>query len=298
MNVEETKALMRRFDIRPTRSLGQNFLIDDRVVSRICASVQIQPLDLIIEIGPGMGALTTALAASAGCVTAIEIDRHMLPVLEFVLSGYKNTSIIHQDACKVDFGRIASDWTHHVKVAANLPYYITTQLVQKLLMELPQATTMLLMMQREAAERLFAQPGNKEYGPVAVLAYLYGTCKTILTVPPSAYLPQPAVSSLVIQLTRHDHTQMSKEQEMSSSVRAWQAVSANQLQAFSKLLEACFRQRRKTLYNCLRQSGYLRDSNRLSRFLIGNGLPVDVRAEGLKPGHFLDLYFHLQERLP
>ncbi|NLW12123.1 MAG: ribosomal RNA small subunit methyltransferase A, partial [Clostridiaceae bacterium] len=194
MDLQETRQLLTEYDIRPTRSLGQNFLIDDRVVDRVCEGIELTQNDFLLEIGPGLGSLTRELSA-AKAVSAVEIDRHMVEVLSATLSEFNNISIIHADALKTDFCGLA-EGHDSVKVAANLPYYITTQLIEKLLIELARSKLMLLMMQKEAADRLFALPGNKLYGPVSVLVSLYGKAMKYQKVSASSYYPRPHVDSV------------------------------------------------------------------------------------------------------
>ena len=174
MDKQETLALCEQFQIRPTKSLGQNFLIQESVSRRIAALADLSSSDLVIEIGPGLGALTVELAAAAGKVIAIEIDRHLIPALQYKMSQFANSTIIHEDALKTNLRQLTDGWTGPVKLAANLPYYITTPLIEKMIVELPQSTAMILMLQNEAADRLLAKPGSKLYSPLAILAVQYG----------------------------------------------------------------------------------------------------------------------------
>jgi len=272
MNRQETLAILEQHGIRPTRSLGQNFLTDDRVVERICQCAALSENDLVLEIGPGIGGLTRAMARQAGRVVAIEIDRHVMPALRDVLADRHNCTILHMDALEADLAALAADWSGPVKVVANLPYYITTPLISKALVELPQCTQMVLMIQKEAAARVSATPGSKQYGPLAVLAACFGKARRELVVSPGSFYPQPGVDSCVISLTRENKMQLAH----------WPA--------FQRFLEACFAQRRKTLANSLRAAGYPADQlARLPAILAGLGLPDNVRAEMLTAEQFIVL---------
>lgn len=297
MSYNETRALIDKHDIRPTRSLGQNFLIDDRVVSSICEAAELCMEDLVIEIGPGLGVLTLAAAKMAGQVTAIEIDRHMLPVLNDVLAGCDNTRIVMQDALAVDLPKLAAGWQGKTKVAANLPYYITTEMVVRLISRLPFAAIMILMMQKEAADRIFAMPGSKMYGPSSVLAHLYGDIEKIMTVPASAYYPQPHVASVIIKLTRREPQSnfMLNPPDCIKTNDRIDLVKTDWL-ALTKFIEACFCQRRKTLVNSLKQSSYSAfASDCLKGYLKNNALGLDARAESIEPPRFLDMFYLFQQ---
>lgn len=279
MNRQETLAILEQHGIRPTRSLGQNFLTDDRVVERIGQCAALSPQDLVLEIGPGIGGLTRALAGQAGQVIAIEIDRHILPALRDVLSDRHNCTILHNDALETDLAALAADWPGPVKVVANLPYYITTPLISKALVELPQCTRMVLMIQKEAAARVTATPGSKQYGPMAVLAACFGKARRELIVSPGSFYPQPGVDSCVINLTRENKMQ---------NVH-WPA--------FQRFLEACFTQRRKMLANSLRAAGYTADQlAKLPAILARLGLPDHIRAEMITAEQFVEIYKVISEK--
>ncbi|HAL74752.1 MAG TPA: ribosomal RNA small subunit methyltransferase A [Clostridiales bacterium] len=273
MNRQETLAILEQHGIRPIRSLGQNFLTDDRVVERICQCAALAQNDLILEIGPGIGGLTRAMARQAGQVVAIEIDRHIIPALRDVLADQHNCTILHKDALETDLTALAADWTGQVKVVANLPYYITTPLITKALVELPQCTQLVLMIQKEAASRVMATPGSKQYGPMAVLAACFGKAHRELVVSPGSFYPQPGVDSCVISLTREHKAQL------------------DQWPAFQQFLEACFTQRRKMLTNSLRAAGYSADRlTRLPAILAELGLPDGIRAEMITAEQFVAIY--------
>lgn len=283
MNLAQTKALLTQFNIQPTRSLGQNFLVDERVVSRIVDLAELSAADLVIEIGPGVGHLTVELAKYAGRVVAIEIDRHVLPALSHTLAPFANTALVHGDALAQDLRQLCHEWTGPVKVVANLPYYVTTDLMLKIMTELPFCQSLTLMMQKEAAERIMAPVGSKGYSPVGIIAACIGTLRRVLAVGRGSYYPQPHVDSVVLQLKPHRE----------------QLVRAQDLASFGQYLQACFHQRRKTLYNNLNGStlaghGKILPDTWLD--LIEN-LPAarTVRAESLTPAQLAKLYYSIIE---
>ncbi|NCA97868.1 MAG: ribosomal RNA small subunit methyltransferase A [Clostridia bacterium] len=283
MNLAQTKALLSQFHIQPTRSLGQNFLVDERVVSRIGDLSELSPEDLVIEIGPGLGHLTIELARRAGQVVAIEIDRHVLPALAHNLASFDTVTLVHGDALAQNLKLLCKDWDGPVKVVANLPYYVTTDLMLKIMTELPFCQSLTLMMQKEAAERIMAPVGSKGYSPVGIIAACIGTLRRVLSVGRGSYFPQPHVDSVVLQLEPH-HEQL---------------IAAQDLSGFGTFLQACFHQRRKTLYNNL--NGFTMTGNRKINpetwlNLIEN-LPSDrnARAESLTPAQFSKLYYSIIE---
>lgn len=290
MDLSETKQLLAEYDIRPTRSLGQNFLIDDRVVDRLCAGAEITGNDFILEIGPGLGSLTKELA-SARAIKAIEIDKNMVKILADTLSSYNNIEVIHADALKTDFNSIAEGFDS-VKVAANLPYYITTQLIEKLIVELVHARLMLLMMQKEASDRLFAMPGSKLYGPVSILIALYGKAEKYQKVSAASYYPRPHVDSIVIKLVKSGEAYQSD----ASSPSGFALMNLESRRSFHRFLNACFSQRRKTFANVIKNSVYCRLASEglLGVLFSKYGLTDTVRAEQLAPKLFLELFHMLQ----
>jgi 16S rRNA (adenine1518-N6/adenine1519-N6)-dimethyltransferase len=281
MNISETRDLLNKYEISPTRSLGQNFLIDDRVVQLICMGADVSTNDNVLEIGPGLGSLTRALSNHAGFVKAIEIDKKMVAVLKDTLFNRENIEIIHEDALKVNFSELFGENSRKIKVAANLPYYITTPLVEKLIIDMAQADVMMLMMQREAAERLIAVPKTKLYGPVSVLTALYGHVEKYVKVPAAAYIPRPNVESLVLRLVRWDNP--------NSKFHRFNLTERKQ---FKKFLDLCFSQRRKKLLNVLRGSEYdkIISDGSLTAFLSVSRPDGNVRAEELSPDMLLEIF--------
>jgi len=278
MNLAQTKALMSLHNIHPTRSLGQNFLVDERVVSRIADLAALDAGDVVLEIGPGLGHLTVELARRAGHVVAIEIDRHILPALEANLSDLTNVKVIHGDALQINLRDVLASHDRPVKVVANLPYYVTTELLHKIMLEVPGFAGLFLMMQKEAAERIMAEVGTREYSPVGVIARSLGSMKRALTVGRGSFYPQPHVDSVVLQL-------VPAEQPL---------IKPEELAGFASFLQNCFRQRRKTLTNSFILADHFKlladQGFKLESLLDQMGLSRTVRAEALSPTQFANLY--------
>ncbi|MGH9118384.1 MAG: 16S rRNA (adenine(1518)-N(6)/adenine(1519)-N(6))-dimethyltransferase RsmA [Acidimicrobiales bacterium] len=224
--------LLRRHDIEPSRALGQNFVVDPNTIRRIVRLAEVEPGDRVVEIGPGLGALTLALAEAGAEVTAIELDRHLLPVLDEVLAG-TGARVVHGDAMTIDWDGVLGD-DRRWKLVANLPYNVAVPLVLDVLDRVPAIGAMLVMVQREVGERLAASPGGSAYGiPSVKLAYL-ATAELVGRVPPSVFLPRPRVESVLVRIVR----------------RPAPAVDADPDRLFM-LVRAAFGQRRKMLRRSL-----------------------------------------------
>ncbi len=275
MNRQETLSLLAAFNIRPTRSLGQNFLVDERVVVKICELADLSTQDLVIEIGPGIGGLTRELATRAGQVIALEIDKHVMPALQQVLSHVNNCKVVLGDALEADLARLAEAKTDGVKVVANLPYYITTPLIEKILVELPDCSQLVLMVQKEAAARIMANPGSKQYGPLAVLTASFGEVRREILVPADAFYPRPDVESCVVRIT------------------ASHQMPIDNWKKYLRFLEHCFAQRRRTLTNSLSIAGVEPGRQKLAEILSELGLKSNIRAEMLEKEQFLAIYNRL-----
>lgn len=258
-----TRQLIAKHGFVLKKSLGQNFLIDRNILLNIVEAAELEAADGVLEIGPGIGALTEQLARRAGSVVAIELDGRLLPILEESLAGYPNVSIVHGDVLKVDLVKLFQDRfrdAERVKVVANLPYYVTTPIIMKLLEERLPISSIVVMIQKEVAERLSAGPGTKDYGSLSIAVQYYSEAETVAFVPRTAFLPQPNVDSAVVRLRLREYPPVKVEDER------W----------FFEVVHAAFAQRRKTLAN-----------NLLGRFL-----PKDRRAEleailascGIDPG--------------
>lgn len=221
--------------LRPKKSLGQNFLTDEAVLAEIVAAADITPDSCVFEIGPGMGALTRVLAASAGRVAAVEIDTSILPVLKKNTCEFSNITVINQDVLKADLPALMTELfgDRPVKVIANLPYYITTPIIMKLLEEPLPVTSIVIMIQREVARRLAAIPGTKDYGAITPVVQYKARVTPICDVPPEAFEPAPKVWSSVIRLDLRDRPPVEVIDETH----------------FFHVIRAAFAQRRKTFVN-------------------------------------------------
>lgn len=233
-----TQLILKENHLRPQKSLGQNFLCTPQVLNQIIASAQLTATDIVLEIGPGIGGLTQQLAKSAAQVFAFEIDPRLLPILKTNLANYPNITLLNLDFLKLDLQQF---WQQNrltdrqVKVVANLPYYITTPILFKLLVAPVPLQQLVLMMQKEVAERLIAQPGHRAYGALSVLVQLRSQVTLAYEVAPQAFIPQPRVDSAIVSF---DILKQSR----------YPIADDHQ---FQKFVQAVFRQKRKTLWNNL-----------------------------------------------
>lgn len=238
-DLNETRHLLDKYKVRLKKGLGQNFLIDETVVDRIVEGSGISKDDIAIEIGPGAGSMTRVLAENAGQVLAIEIDGKLLPILHEIVGDYENVTIINEDALKVNIIDILPEVHNTVKVVANLPYYITTPLIMKLLEEQEIVKSMTFMVQKEVADRMCAIPGIKAYGALTLAVNYYSAPQKLFDVPPTSFFPRPEVTSTVIRLDRHEKP----------------PVNVKSKEMLFKVIKASFAQRRKTLHNGLCNAG-------------------------------------------
>jgi 16S rRNA (adenine1518-N6/adenine1519-N6)-dimethyltransferase len=276
-------------DFSPNRALGQNFLVSQRAISIIVESLQLSSDDLVLEIGPGTGNLTLPLVQKAGFLVAVEIDRRFQQILQKKMADFLGSKLrlIWADILNIDLPKTIQELGEQdrvIKIAANLPYYATTDIMLKLITALPSARMLVLMVQREAVARITADPGTKEYGPLAVMVSLYGNVKTIMRLPGSAFEPQPPVESALLKLTPTD----------SSLLR--DSVFA---QNFAEFLLYAFQERRKQFMGRLRRDRQIaKDSQRedkLISYLEQSGIRRNFRIEELRPDQLLSLYDHLHK---
>jgi 16S rRNA (adenine1518-N6/adenine1519-N6)-dimethyltransferase len=233
-----TRAILERYGFSFKKSLGQNFLIDTNILQRIVDFAEIGENTGTIEIGPGIGALTEQLARSSKKVVAFEIDQRLLPILSDTLSPYENIKIIHKDVLEADVqGVIDQEFAgmDDLMVVANLPYYVTTPIIMKLLEEQLPIRGIVVMLQKEVANRISASPGTKEYGSLSIAIQYYTHAETVMIVPKTVFVPQPNVDSAVIRLTRREKP----------------AVSVKDENFFFQVTRSSFAQRRKTILNNL-----------------------------------------------
>ncbi|MFJ8264229.1 16S rRNA (adenine(1518)-N(6)/adenine(1519)-N(6))-dimethyltransferase RsmA [Rummeliibacillus sp. NPDC094406] len=201
-----TQEILKKYGFSFKKSLGQNFLIDPNILRNIVSYADLTKESAAIEVGPGIGALTEHLAREAGKVVSFEIDQRLLPVLEDTLSPYDNVKIVHSDVLKADVVNIIKEELADYKdimVVANLPYYVTTPILLKLLMENLPIRGMVVMMQKEVADRISAVPSTKAYGSLSIAVQYYMKAEVVMTVPKTVFMPQPNVDSAVLRLTRH-----------------------------------------------------------------------------------------------
>lgn len=236
-----TQEILKKYGFSFKKSLGQNFLIDPNILRNIVGHANLTKESAAIEIGPGIGALTEHLAREAGKVIAFEIDQRLLPVLADTLSPYDNVEIIHQDILEANVLEVFEDKLtgfKDVMVVANLPYYVTTPILLKLLMDRLPIRGMVVMMQKEVADRITASPGTKAYGSLSIAIQYYMKAEVAMTVPKAVFMPQPNVDSAVIKLTRHETPPV-------------QVLDEDFL---FKVSRGSFVQRRKTIINNLQSS--------------------------------------------
>lgn len=258
---------MNNSPIYPKKSLGQNFLKDPRYLGKIVEAARIGPRDQVLEIGPGLGHLTRALAETGCMLLLLELDDRLIPRLREEFGPLPNVEIVHADALEYDYGLLQGTW----KVVANLPYYISTPIIQRLIAERGRFTTLTLMLQKEVAERIAADPGGKEYGFLSVLVQYAAAPRLEFSVPAGAFTPRPKVDSTVLTLTMRDRPETVADDEA----------------IFLRVIKAAFSQRRKTLRNSLGQLGYPREV--MSAVKDGTGIDLGRRAETLSVAEFCRL---------
>lgn len=259
--------------IRAKKALGQNFLIDTNVLARIVDAVDIRPTDHILEIGPGRGALTSLLVKNAARVLAVELDRQLVPLLIEEFSSCETIEFVQADILKLDLHQtLHSRWNGKWKVAANLPYNISSQVLFKFLDNVPLFSTLILMLQKEVGDRLVALPGTKEYGILSVFCSLHFQMSRVMIVKPGAFRPIPKVDSIILRFTP----------------LAAPRVDVGDETLFRLIVKAAFGQRRKTLYNCLKTAGIV-ETDDLASVLERSGIDGGRRGETLSLEEFAQL---------
>ena len=291
-NPRVIRELMEEAGIRFRRDLGQNFLVDPAVPEEIADAASVDEDAVILEIGPGIGCLTSALAERYRRVVAVEIDRGLIPVLEKTLAEYENVTVVNGDCMEVDLSALLSTAAgggvpggdFPVAVAANLPYYITTPILLKLLESGIRFSRITVMVQKEVADRLAAAPGSKDYGAITAVLGYYGTVERRFTVSPGSFLPPPAVSSAVVSIDLYPEPRFKPLSE----------------KVFFAAVHAAFEQRRKTLVNALSARFSDLGKEKLGEIVVSCGFPADVRGERLGTGDFValsDALFRARETL-
>lgn len=268
---EVTHTILKRFGLKAHKKLGQNFLINPRVLADIIHAADIQEGDYVLEIGPGIGTLTQGLAEAGALVTAVELDCGLLPVLAKTLEGYDNITIIHGDILKLDLPALLDGkrW----KVVANLPYYITTPIIMMLLEQHLPISAIVSMVQKEVAERMAAKPGGKEYGALSVAVQYYTSPELITLVPAHSFVPAPAVESAVIKCIVRDAPPVQLANES----------------FFFRVMRGAFGQRRKTLLNALGAAALGLDRMKIEQGLLTAKIEPSRRGETLSLDEFATL---------
>lgn len=265
----KTKKIVEKYGFSFKKNFGQNFLVDERVLGKIVSSAEISKDDVVIEVGPGIGTLTQALAKEAYKVVAVEIDTTLVPILGELLSDFDNIEIINEDILKVDVNAIAEKYPDKkIKMVANLPYYITTPIIMNVLENHIPVESITVMIQKEVAYRMKAQPSTKDYGSLSLAVQYYCEPYLVANVPQNCFMPRPNVDSAVIKLTVMDKPK----------------VQVNNEKFMFEFIKAAFSQRRKTLVNCIFSSGLLTLSkDEIGKMLNGLGYDERVRGESLTP---------------
>ncbi len=281
--IRSTNNLIKKHNIKFTKSLGQNFLIDENIITKIVNLGNIKKEDLVIEIGPGIGNMTVELAKKAGQVVAVEIDKHLLSALEENLKEFNNVMIINEDILKVDVNEIISRFKFKsVKVIANLPYYITTPIIMGLLEKQVNIDKMVFMIQKEVSERMVAKEGTKNYGSLTVAVNYYASPRIAFIVSPNCFIPKPEVDSAVVELV----------------IDKVPKVDLVDKDVFRRTVRASFSQRRKTLLNALSSSmGFNISKDNYRKIFNKLGIKENQRGETLTIYQFAKLSNEICEEI-
>lgn len=279
----KTKEVVDKHGFKFSKSLGQNFLIDDNVIDKILDGARLSEGDKIIEVGPGIGTLTREMGKVADKVVAIEIDKTLIPILKDTLDEFENIEVVNQDILKVEVQGLVNEKLSGgpVKLVANLPYYITTPIVMKFLEEDIPVTDIVVMVQKEVADRMNAGPGTKDYGALSIAVQYYCDTEIVAKAPRHMFIPQPNVDSTVIGL----HVREEKKYKVDSE------------EVFFKTVKAAFGQRRKTLLNALGTLGFL-DKDEIREVLQEANIDEKRRGETLSIEEFANLANCVNKKVP
>lgn len=275
-SLEETRFILKKYNITANKKLGQNFLIDDNVIEEISNVAGIDKNDLVIEVGPGLGTLTSKLLEKAGKVIAVELDEKMLKILNERFKLYDNFVLVNNDILQVNLKELINENKKDfskVKVVANLPYYITTPIIMKLLEDRLEIDSITVMIQKEVADRITARPGDKLSGAITYSVDYYAEAKNAIFVSKESFIPSPEVDSEVIKL----------------QIRNIPAVEVDNEELFFKVIKASFMQRRKTLINGLTNSGIITDKEKIKNIFEEIGIDIGIRGEKLSIEQFAKL---------
>ena len=276
--LQETIRIMKKYNIKANKALGQNFLINANVIENIIESSNIKREDLVIEIGPGLGTLTKYLLEKAGRVICVELDKRMIDILKDRFKNFDNLEILNQDILEVNLNELINKEKEkynlqNVKVVANLPYYITTPIIMMLLEQELNLDSITVMIQKEVADRLIAIPGKKNTGAITYTIYYYAETEEILEVPNSSFIPAPEVTSKVIKL----------------KLRKEKPIQVKNEELMFKIIKLAFSQRRKTLVNSLVNSKIFSSKEEAEKILKEIKLDKNIRAEKLSLQDFASI---------
>ena len=276
-SLNETKFLMKKYKIKANKNLGQNFLIDDQALQDIADGANIKENDLVIEIGPGLGSLTKILLEKAKKVICIELDKKMVKILKDRFIAYNNLQIINEDILRIDLQELIKSekdsQIQNVRIVANLPYYITTPIIMKLVEGELDINSITVMIQKEVADRLIATPGCKETGAITYTIYYYCESEKIREVENTCFIPEPEVTSEVINL----------------NLRKEPVVKVQDKKVMFNIIKSAYMQRRKTIINSLSNVGVFKSKEQGEMILKRIGLRTDIRPENMKIEDFAKL---------
>lgn len=282
-NPQVTIETIKKYNFAFQKKFGQNFLIDEHVLSKIISAAGVTGDDVVLEIGPGFGTMTQYLAETAKEVIAVEIDKTLIPILQETLAEYNNITLINEDILKVDIAALVNEKNggRPIKVVANLPYYITTPIIMGLFESHVPLDNITVMVQKEVAQRMQAQPGTKDYGALSLAVQFYAEPYIAANVPPNCFIPRPNVGSAVIRLNRWQNSPVQVKDE----------------KFLFSIIRASFNQRRKTLQNSLVNGGIPVTKEQVVDALGQLGLSPTIRGEALTLEQFATLSDVLQENM-
>ena len=275
-NPQNTIEVLQKYQFTFQKKFGQNFLIDTHVLDKVIRAAEITKDDMVLEIGPGIGTMTQYLSCAAGKVTAVEIDKTLIPILEDTLEGFENVTVLNEDILKVDIARLVEEQNggRPIKVVANLPYYITTPIIMGLFEQQVPVKSITVMVQKEVADRMQTGPGSKDYGALSLAVQYYAKPYIVANVPPNCFIPRPKVGSAVIRLERYEKPPVQVEDE----------------KLMFRLIRASFNQRRKTLANGLKNSPELfYGKEEIEQAIQELGRGATIRGEALSLEEFAAL---------
>ena len=275
-NPQNTIEVLQKYQFTFQKKFGQNFLIDTHVLDKVIRAAEITKDDMVLEIGPGIGTMTQYLSCAAGKVTAVEIDKTLIPILEDTLEGFDNVTVLNEDILKVDIARLMEEQNggRPIKVVANLPYYITTPIIMGLFEQQVPVKSITVMVQKEVADRMQTGPGSKDYGALSLAVQYYAKPYIVANVPPNCFIPRPKVGSAVIRLERYEKPPVQVEDE----------------KLMFRLIRASFNQRRKTLANGLKNSPELfYGKEEIEQAIQELGRGATIRGEALSLEEFAAL---------